>query len=80
MRESTKIAKLGDMAQANEPRVNKKIAKAEIEIAPPLSEAWINRVNNVASQEHNATVPYDYLTEEIDPDEEARLFEQESAP
>ena len=60
--------------------VNKKIAKAEIEIAPPLSEAWINRVNNVASQEHNATVPYDYLTEEIDPDEEARLFEQESAP
>ena len=69
--------------------VNKKIKSAEIEIAPPLVEAWvkqtnqanqINRASNMSGDGHNATAPYDYLTEEIDPDEEARLFEQESAP
>ena len=60
--------------------VNKKISKAEIEIAPPLVEAWINRINNPVGAGHNATAPYDYLTEEIDPEEEARLFNQESMP
>ena len=66
--------------------VNKKINKAEIEISPPLVEAWLHKIKNPEAQGHNATIipgipgQDDQLNEEIDPEEEARLFEQESSP